>query len=853
MRTKWLSWTTWLLVAVMLLSCRTGKGDGGATSILFVPIVLSSGGAGGSYYTSELVLTNRGSSAASLEIVYTAAFGGGSGSCSDVLAAGQQKVVPDTIAWLRDRGVPIPEGPGRGGNLHVTFAGLSSADAAAVTVRTTTATAAPQPAGAAGLAYPAVRPADAFTSSATLYGLRSTAEDRSNVAVYNPSLSPVTVRVTAFAGDGSGNAVVKEPSLELAPLDWVQLSSVFDGTSITNGWVTIERTSGSGSFGAYGVVNDNGTSDGSFVSPVADTLAGSSITVPALVETTSGYSSELVLANRSEAVATLNLTYNESLSPTLGAGGSFAFELAPRTQLIVPDAVDWLRGKGVALGARGAAGYAGALRVSVAGAALGKVFAGARTAARSPFRGQFGLFTPGNYEGQEASTEAFLYGLRADELNRTNIAVVNAGSPSAGAVTLELQAFDGDAGGVPRGTADETTLRAGEWFQASAFLGSKGVPNGWVRVRRLSGSAPWIAYGVVNDGGNPGQRTGDGAFVPMVTASEEPACPWELSTLTDGGWVSLNGFTFDGAGRPAVSYSSGGQTKLARWDPGSSSWAIQGGIPGGGGLFGFDTRDGGASLVSNSSLSNRGTLDFVHWNGSSWTVETIDNRWSDFYSFCSARFDPSGLPAVSYTPSAAGVLFARRSGSTWVVETVDPRGGWFNSLAFDRSGEPAIAYSVGGTDLMFGRRSNGLWIPEIVVSRPAPAPGDNAPLGWYLAMAFDSFGRPAIVQRSNGIGVQYWWRDGDQWRSELVSNLEGSGNSLAFGRSGRPVVAFGKSGLLWIAERTAAGEWRLQSIDQADEVSGTRMALDSAGNPAIAYTRVVKGVQMIGLARRQCP
>jgi hypothetical protein len=40
------------------------------------------------------------------------------------------------------------------------------------------------------------------------------------------------------------------------------------------------------------------------------------------------------------------------------------------------------------------------------------------------------------------------------------------------------------------------------------------VVNGRVRVKRMSGTTPWMAYGVVNDGGNPGERTGDGAYVP---------------------------------------------------------------------------------------------------------------------------------------------------------------------------------------------------------------------------------------------------------------------------------------------------------------------------------------------------
>ena len=37
--------------------------------------------------------------------------------------------------------------------------------------------------------------------------------------------------------------------------------------------------------------------------------------------------------------------------------------------------------------------------------------------------------------------------------------------------------------------------------------------QGYARVTRVAGSNPFIAYAVINDGGQPGERTGDGAFV----------------------------------------------------------------------------------------------------------------------------------------------------------------------------------------------------------------------------------------------------------------------------------------------------------------------------------------------------
>jgi hypothetical protein len=585
---------------------------------------------------------------------------------------------------------------------------------------------------------------------------------------------------------------------------------------------------------------------------VGGTLQGASLTVPVLVETTAGFTSELVLTNRAAVPAGLTLSYVESLAPSLGTGGTFTLDLAPVTQLVIPDAVDYLRGKGVKIGARGAASFAGTLRVSVAGTTLSNVFAGARTAARCPVGGQFGLFTPGIYSGQEASVESYVYGLRADALNRTNVALANAGADGEGAVTLELEAFDGEAGGVARGDPETIALEPGAWHQYSGFLGSRGVGNGWVRVRRLSGSAPWIAYGVVNDGGAPGERTGDGAYVPMVPAAEAPACPWELSILSDTVSAFLSGFAFDGEGRPAIGYIVEGkspQVKLARWDPAAGSWSIQGSIPGSGGFFGFDPADGGASFVSGSVLGARGTLDFVHWSGSSWSVETIDAR-PDLYDMTSLSFAPDGAPSASYGPRYGGLQYARRNGTTWSVETVDPNGGWFSSLAYDASGNPAIAYSIAGRDLVLARWSQGQWKTEIVETGPAT---DGLNVGWFVSLAFDSFGMPAIAHRARGVGVEYLSWDGVRWQRELVSTIEGSGISLAFDPAGRPVLSFSNSGHLWIAERTTNGEWRVQSMDQFGYSSFTYMALDATGNPSIAYSRGgIPTVSTIGLARRNC-
>lgn len=481
---------------------------------------------GSIHYTTEMALTNNTSTTLSVSILYTASLGSkqGSGTVTDSLAPGEQKKVIDALSYLRDRGLAIPtstEQPQQGGTLLVTFQGSDEIDPrlVSVTARTAALTSAPHPVGRAGLAYSGLLDTESSTSSLTLYGLRSTPTDRTNVAVFNTSGDPVTLKVTVCSGTGDGRCVIHKDAETLSAYGWVQYGSnqILSGNGIAKGWAIVERTSATGSFSAYAVINDFATNDGSFVPPTQGGMSGQGLTVPVLSETPF-FRSELVLANKSASPVTLTLNYVESYSPSSGIGGTMTVTLGPMEEQIIPEAIDFLRKGGVNIGPKDAATYVGALRLSVFGTTIDNVFAGARTASQSPapVGGQFGLFTPCIYSGQEAAYNADLYGLRTDSENRTNVAVVNTGTASDGPILLQLQAYDGDAGGVPRGEPFTVSLLPGAWSQPPNFFRNSGVANGWVKVTRMSGSAPWIAYGVVNDGGNPNERTGDGAYVPMT-------------------------------------------------------------------------------------------------------------------------------------------------------------------------------------------------------------------------------------------------------------------------------------------------------------------------------------------------
>lgn len=488
-----------------------------------VPIVLDVT-SGASRFTTELSLVNPSSLATTVSLRYTPSLGDrrGAGSVPETIPAGGQVRYADVIATLRAKGLPIPASGPQGGTLAV------ESPSGAILATARTATAIPNPAGRAGLAYAGLGAADALTGRATVFGLRSTSADRSNLAVFSTDAVGVTLRVTAFDG-ASGASVVVEDGLSLPPYGWRQYDEVLRSVGFWNGWVVVERTSAAGTFSAYGVVNDNRTGDGSFVTPAPAGAAGSVLTLPVLVEA-GAFLSELVLANRGSTTARLTLSYVESLSPETGAGGTTSVDVPPGRQQIIPDAIQFLRGRGLAIGPRSDRGHAGSLRVQVAGALIADVFVGARTASRAPAGGEFGVFTPAVLPAGQATTGAVVYGLTADAANRTNVAVLHAGPEGSGPVTLRLQAHDGSAGGALAGSPLDVTLGPGAWSQPPGFFAAAGISNGYVRVTRVSGDAPWIAYGVVNDGGRAGERTGDGAFVPAVVGGPPTS---ERSILVD--------------------------------------------------------------------------------------------------------------------------------------------------------------------------------------------------------------------------------------------------------------------------------------------------------------------------------
>ena len=483
-----------------------------ANTSSFVPIVLSLSGLNDSYFTSEMVLTNRGTQNATLNYTYRAAFGGGTGTGSDTLAAGRQKIVPDAISYLASLGIPIPGSGSRGGTLEVEFSGASDVG---VMVRTSTAV----PDGRAGLAYAGI-PSDAgLTETVYLCGLRQNSTDRSNVAVQNSGTATqgnITLRVTIFSGNKTKLNSTILPSVTLPPGGFYQFSGIlnsYEGTGTANGFVKVERVAGTAPFYAYGVINDQANSDGSFVFPVTESSLVGKIgqTLPVIVETTS-FNSELIVTNFSSVAKTIQFSFVADAIQAANNTANFNLTLQSTEQIIIPNIVEYLRVEKVAgIGSRGTT-FAGALFASVISGDMNGVVIGARTGSPGG-GGQYGLFYNAVPFGASSTGTAGIDGLQQNAENRSNLAIINTGEIDNSSSVFEIDIYDGVTGILVKTVS--VTVASKKWYQIGAILTyAPGTTQGYVKVRKTAGNNPFITYGVINDGGSPGQRSGDGAYIP---------------------------------------------------------------------------------------------------------------------------------------------------------------------------------------------------------------------------------------------------------------------------------------------------------------------------------------------------
>jgi len=252
------------------------------------------------------------------------------------------------------------------------------------------------------------------------------------------------------------------------------------------------------------------TSDGSFVFPLTpSSLVGTmGQTLPVIIET-GNFQSELTVTNFSATQKTVTFSFVAEAVERDDDTATFSLTLKAGEQTILPDIVEELRGREVAGIGPANRAYVGALFATPAEGEMSGIVIGARTGAPDKRSGQYSLFYNGVPYGAASVESAWIYGLQQNEENRSNLALVNTGEIDDSPSTFEITIYDGSGESEPR--TKSVTLAPRRWHQENGILGR--IIQGYVQVRKTSGNNPFITYGVINDGGKPGERSGDGAYL----------------------------------------------------------------------------------------------------------------------------------------------------------------------------------------------------------------------------------------------------------------------------------------------------------------------------------------------------
>ncbi len=225
----------------------------GTPTTLFVPAAVNTPGANGTYFQTDLWITNPSDTGMTVTVTYLPS---GQDNASQT---GTPFAVPAHAQLAFPNVVQSLTGTRGAGALKLSASSLFLATSRTYNAAT--------PPGTFGVGV-AGRPLAASLSRGVLSGLANNAAYRSNVAVMNPQPIPVTVAFELHRADGT---LLGQGTRTLAPLDWFQASTIFSFLGVSsvedNAWVLV--SSPNGSVFSYASVVDQTTGDGTVIEAAA--------------------------------------------------------------------------------------------------------------------------------------------------------------------------------------------------------------------------------------------------------------------------------------------------------------------------------------------------------------------------------------------------------------------------------------------------------------------------------------------------------------------------------------------------------------------------------------------------------
>lgn len=504
-------------LGVFLGSC------GDARRTLTSPAVVSVAGVGGARYESDLTLVNGSGSDALVELVFQPSFGGTAAAASLLLPAGRQRYEKSARDFLGALDMGQPYRSDFGGTLGLRVGGASPGGVELL-VRTTAAT----PTGlVSGVGYGAVE--SPALHRAAVVPLLEDGANRTNlvafaaVAASGAAPREATVHVTLVSTDPERPGSLALDPVPLAPgamKQWNRALRLLPGAP-RSGFARLDASEESPPVGAYAMLHAEATSDPSLLPALGlgRRFGVTRLVFPSLVEA-GAFTTELLLVNASNVPKGLRLRWVAEALTTPDRTATLALTVPARGQILLADVVQAFRELSVpGVGPRGPA-FVGALFLDLLdGDDADGLVAGARVSSvASNGAGPFGVFLPALGPSELAAGSAGVLGLRQDERVRSNLALVNAGEE--GEDVFRIDVYAGDTG-VLTGRRNGVRVAAGRWMQLDAILSemAPGAKHGRAVVTRVSGTGPFLAYGVLNEGAWAGAGSGDGTYLPMVVSA----------------------------------------------------------------------------------------------------------------------------------------------------------------------------------------------------------------------------------------------------------------------------------------------------------------------------------------------
>jgi hypothetical protein len=271
------------------------------------------------------------------------------------------------------------------------------------------------------------------------------------------------------------------------------------------------------------------------------------------------------------------------------------------------------------------------------------------------------------------------------------------------------------------------------------------------------------------------------------------------------------------------------------------------------------SRDG-TPTVAYMLESQAGWVKASSKSGDDWNTDTISEGY--FYGPLDLAIGPDDVPHIAYHDhqdtrfdrDKGDAVHAYLDGGEWKTEVAHDAGhdGWDNRIIVDSrnvvhmTGIDPQEFSGGGVEY-YSRDAAGTWTVEDVGS-------GELTYQFATSLAIDPDGNPHVTfyaQPGNDLAISSRGANGE-W---TVSTIEKDGNTGLFAQllidnSGRFHVSYGSqpdgsSLLVKYATRAAdETEWTITEIDTLTDMrigmdgarNSTSIALDSAGNPVIAYS-----------------